>query len=314
MITGKDSNFVSAVVYIHNNEKELHFFCPALYEVLSQNFKNFEIIFVNDLSIDGSVELINSFSQKAEYGVFSLVNMSVYQGVEMSMNAGLDLAIGDFVFEFDSPFVDYEIVKVFEAYTHLLKGFDIVFVSPNKYSGFRSWFFYSVFNHYSRSQYRLRSDRFRILSRRAINRTKSINMKIPYRKAVYVQCGLKIGTEVYEQLAKVKARKNKKAYDYNKNTAIDSLILFTDVAYYLSFTMTLLLLFVALGTAVYTVSIYFGDHKPVPGWTTTMLFMSFGFFGVFMMMAVIVKYLSVISGLIFRKQEYLIESIQKLSR
>lgn len=32
----------------------------------------------------------------------TILNMSLHQGVEQAMNAGLDAAIGDFVFEFDS--------------------------------------------------------------------------------------------------------------------------------------------------------------------------------------------------------------------
>lgn len=41
-------------------------------------------------------------------------------------------------------------------------------------------------------------------------------------------------------------------------------------------------------------------------------FMALGFFGVFMLLTIILKYLSVILGLIFKHQRYLIADIEKL--
>ena len=38
----------------------------------------------------------------------NVVHMSFFQGLESAMNAGRDIAIGDFVFEFDDILVDYE--------------------------------------------------------------------------------------------------------------------------------------------------------------------------------------------------------------
>ena len=56
----------------------------------------------------------------------NVVHMGFFQGIESSMNAGRDLAIGDFVYEFDDIFVDYEPQVLREVYDKLISGNDIV--------------------------------------------------------------------------------------------------------------------------------------------------------------------------------------------
>lgn len=46
----KEKNFVSAVVYVHNAEKELSAFLAAVIRVLESNFEKSEIVCVNDFS------------------------------------------------------------------------------------------------------------------------------------------------------------------------------------------------------------------------------------------------------------------------
>lgn len=63
--------------------------------------------------------------------------------------------------------------------------------------------------------------------------------------------------------------------------------------------------------AIYSLVIYL-NGMAVVGWTTTMLFLSFGFFGFFILMTVVIKYLSLILNITFRKEKYLFQSIEKL--
>jgi len=314
MIVNKESNFISVVIYIHNGENKLEEFLFKVWKTIDENFKNFEIICVNDSSIDDSKKIVRDVASRVGSGIFSVVNMSIHQGVELSMNAGVDLAIGDYVIEFNKIDMDYDVSLIMQAYRRMLDGNDIVMVSPEKAKGFLSQLFYAIYNRYSNSQYKIRRDSFTIVSRRAINRIKSISQRIPYRKAMYVSCGLKIDTIVYTQSHYCKEEANRGTYSIKEKIAFDSLILFTNVAYKVSLFITMLLLLSSIVTAVYTVSIFLSKNKPVSGWTTIMLFLSFGFFGVFMMMAVLVKYLSVLVDLIFVKQRYLIESVEKISR
>ena len=310
MIINKEKNFVSAVVYIHNNENNVIDTLSNINQILHENFEKYEIICVNDYSIDRSVEQINRFYKDVKDAVVTILNMSYYQGLELSMGAGVDLAIGDFVFEFDSTSMDYSPKTIMEVYFKSLNGNDIVSAAPKKKMRRSSKLFYDIFNGYSNNPNKLKTETFRILSRRAINRVKSMNKTIPYRKAIYANCGLKVDTIYYECVKKVDVRKDDK--NARKDVAIESLILFTDVAYKTALAMVLIMMLGIIAVGIYTITV-FVNNQPVAGWTTTMLFLSMAFLGVFAILAVIIKYLSILVDLTFKKQKYMIESIEKLT-
>lgn len=311
MVTNKEKNFISAVLYIHNDEIHIVDTLRKVNDVLSDNFEKYEIICVNDYSTDKSTEKIKTFADGLKGSVISILNMSYYQGTELSMNAGVDLAIGDFVFEFDNIEMDYSVETIMEVYYQSLKGFDIVSATPQKPMKKTSLLFYNLFNEYSNNPNKLKTETFRILSRRAINRVQSMNKTIPYRKAIYANCGLKIDTIHYKSNIPNSLYK----YDENirKNIAIESLMLFTDIAYKAALFMTLLMMLGIILVGIYTVFVFM-SQQPVAGWTTTMLFLAVGFFGVFAILAVVIKYLSIIVDLIFKKQKYMIESIEKITK
>ena len=104
----KEKNFVSAVLYVYNAEDEIRIFLENMIKVLKENFEHSEIICVNDASTDKSAECIKRISEQIIGTTITLVNMSYYHGIENAMNAGVDLAIGDFVFEFDNTNMDYD--------------------------------------------------------------------------------------------------------------------------------------------------------------------------------------------------------------
>ncbi|WP_017413598.1 glycosyltransferase [Clostridium tunisiense] len=313
MVSNKEKNFISAVIYVNNNEDHIGYFLENLNSVLEENFEKYEIICVNDSSTDKSIEKIREFGDKVKGPVLSVINMSFYQGMELSMNAGVDLAIGDFVYEFDSLFIDYDLNTIIDLYRVSLKGFDIVSATSSKAKGTFSELFYKVFNSTSNSTYNIQTESFRILSRRAINRVHSMSKTIPYRKVMYANCGLKFERLVYSQIRQNKPKHTKEIRDKRKELATDSLILFTDIAYKFSITMTLVMMFIAILVGFYTVFIFLkGD--PVAGWTTTMLFLDFGFIGIFAVLAIIIKYLSILINLTFKMQKYTIESIEKITK
>ena len=104
----KEKNFVSAVIYIHNAEDRIEKFLKVIINVLEENFEHSEIICVNDASEDKSIDKIKEVSKIAVSTSVSVVNMSYFYGLEGAMNAGVDLSIGDFVFEFDNTFLDFD--------------------------------------------------------------------------------------------------------------------------------------------------------------------------------------------------------------
>ena len=214
------------------------------------------------------------------------------------------------------PAVSY-ILNTLEKKNYIVREIDAkdrrkisISATPEGGGRFTSRLFYRVFNRYANIQYQLETERFRILSRRAINRVHAMSRTIPYRKALYANCGLKL-----ERLRYRPAGDGGKAGADRERPrlAADALILFTNVAYRLALCLAFVMMALTLIVTGYTVVVYLSG-SPVEGWTTTMLFLGFGFFGMFAILTLVLKYLSVLVELSFRRQRYVFESIEKLSR
>lgn len=308
----KNNNFISAVIYVNNNENQIEEALSNINQILKQNFNKYEIICVNDASTDKTEEKIRKFATKLDDEVLVVINMSYYQGLELSMNAGVDLAIGDFVYEFDSIEQDYEQKIIMDVYEKCLQGYDIVSATSKTNKKRTSSLFYKIFNKYSNLKYKIHTETFRILSRRAINRIYSISKNIFYRKAIYASCGLAMYNLVYESRTKKRSKYSKDNKINRKETGINSLILFTNLGAKFSMIMSFIMIMITIIVALYTV-IIFMNNNPIQGWTTTMLFLSIAFGGLFVIMTMIIKYLEIIIKIIFREKNYTVESIDKLN-
>ena len=309
----KYKKFVSAVAYVHDAECSIEHFLKTCYRVLDDNFENYEIICVNDSSTDNSKQIIRKFASTVSRGIISIVNTGFYQGVEASIQAGIDLAIGDFIFEFDDIAIDYHPNLIMQCYDRCIQGVDIVSCGTREGSRVSSQVFYSIYNYFSDTQYPLKSETFRVVSRRAINRIYSMSPNPIYRKALYKNCGLRTDYFVYKKdtYAPSPGKRNhilKNPHD----TAITSLVLFTNVAYNAAFVLTIIMMLGTLGSAAYVMIVYLLGIA-APGYTTMMVLIAGSFFALFAVMTVVIKYLSLILRFAFQHQRYVVESIEKLT-
>ena len=314
-MNNKEKNFVSAVLYVHNAENSIRQFLKTILSTLEECFEYSEVICVNDASSDASIEMIKEISKTAEGVSVSVLHMSYFHGVELAMNAGVDLSIGDFVFEFDSTEMDFDASQIMRVYKKALEGYDIVSATPEKKQKISSKIFYYVFNKYANYAHKTNTERFRVLSRRVINRVSSMNKSIPYRKAVYANCGLKATNLLYPVIAQTKnaVKGDRTEKKYRRNLAVDALILFTDVGYRFSIGMTLCMMLITIFMVCYSVMIYLTSN-PVAGWTTTILFLSVVFFGLFGVLTIIIKYLQILIDLVFKRSRYSFEGVEKLTK
>lgn len=309
----KEKNFISAVIYVYNAETRVSTFLQGIMHIFEANFEHTEIICVNDCSDDDSTLCIKQLSYMAQNVNVEILNLSYFHGLETAMNAGIELAIGDFVFEFDNTIMDFTEDDVMKIYNKALEGYDIVGASSDGKENMWSHTFYFLFDKFADMSYQMHTESFRILSRRLINRIDSMNKSVPYRKAIYARCGLKADNLVYHRIAQNESHElDKREKRYRKTLAIDSLLLFTKVGYHFSVTMTVMMMIMAIFMVVYSVVTYL-LNDPVEGWTTTILFLSFAFFGLFAVLSVVIKYLQLLLDLVFRRRRYNFESIEKLN-
>lgn len=313
MIKNKENKFISAIVYVHNNENEIGQFLENIYKELNSNFLEYEIICVNDGSIDDSVLEIQKVSKKFKNTVVSILNIGLERdkyNKELSMKAGIDLSIGDYIYEFDNINLDCNLDVIVDAYKKIIDGYDIVNVRSSKKEKISSRLFYSIFNKYSNNIYKLNTESFRIVSRRAINKVETINKSFLYRKIAYITSGLPIGTIIYNPVRKIKTINGNKKYE--RSLAIDSILLFTNLSYKVSILITMIMILSATITGGYTLLIFVRTNS-VNDTTAIISLASFAFFFVFLILTIIIKLLKIIIDLLFKKQDCIIESIRKIT-
>ena len=307
-----EKKFVSIVVYMDNCAGEIEAFLSGAVNVIQENFESYEFICVDDACTDESADIVKRFAAGNDIrGMVSVVHMGKYQGIEPSMNAGRDIAIGDFVYEFDQVEMDYPPELIMAAYVKMTEGYDMVSVSPTSGIRFFSRIFYGLYNMSNRGKGRISTDSFRIISRRAINRIKSMGNYIPYRKAVYANCGLETSVITYER----DKRKAGKERSYQRvRLAMESFVYFTNFLERVSSIICVFFLLTTVAFVSYSLIDYIVYKNAIEGWTSTICFLSFGFFGMFLMLTIVMKYMSVMLNLMFKRQNYLVSSIEKVGR
>lgn len=316
MVQNKEKNFVSCVIYLHNESDNVKNFLQQICQVMQDNFEKYEIVCVNDGCVDDTVDKVKEFlAESRQNPVVSLINLSFYQGMESAMNAGCDLAVGDFLFEFEGCRLDFEIGMLMKVYHRALQGYDVVAMAPKHGVPLSSKLFYMLYNWGSRYHAKIRQERFRIVSRRAVNRVNQMNIYVPYRKAMYMNSGLKTDTIVYDNKKEVAGRsKNREEIGNRSTLAADTIIIFTNVLEKLSMAVSATLLGALVIMFIYLIWSIFSKVRPVEGWLSIMALMAFGFFMISVMLTLIFKYLSVLLNMSFKRQRYVIEGVEKLTR
>lgn len=310
-IPKKEKNFISAVIYARNNAASIKQYLQDFYSFFHDNFETYEIIVVNDASTDDTELQVTELFRSYQSQSLSLVNMSHYQGVEASIIAGVDYAIGDYVVELDTVFADYDLQVIMDAYRKCTEGFDIVTASPDV-TNFSSRIFYKVFNAYSKINYKLGTERFRILSRRAINRINSITVSITYRKAVYYTSGLKSCMIKFRSVNPRLSKAIRPVLAERLTLAMKSLLLFTDIVVKMAFYLALSMFLFSIVVAVYALWAKLIYQQIVEGWTTLMLFLAISFSGIFVLIAFLIKYVSLNFDLNNKNKNYIYSSFQKI--
>lgn len=85
---------ISVIIPVYNKERSLK---KTIHSVLSQSFKDLEILCVNDGSTDSSLEILKSFDDK-RIRIVSQAN----SGVSAARNKGLELSKGEWLFFLDA--------------------------------------------------------------------------------------------------------------------------------------------------------------------------------------------------------------------
>ena len=186
---------ISVLIPCHNEEKSLPLLYPELVKLMDStpNYQ-WELMFVNDGSTDGTLELLRQLRQQDQRVNF--VDLSRNFGKEAAMLAGFDYVTGDCMVIIDADLQDPpelipEMIKWWE------QGYEDVY-AKRKTRGRESWLrkwlslmFYRLLQSSSRFDVLQNVGDFRLLDRSCINALRQMRESERYTKGMYSWIGFK---------------------------------------------------------------------------------------------------------------------------
>ncbi|CAG9431362.1 Putative teichuronic acid biosynthesis glycosyltransferase TuaG [Providencia alcalifaciens] len=112
------NELVSVIMPSYNSKEYIK---AAINSVLNQSYTNLELIIINDSSIDGTLEIIESFTDQR----IKIINSISNEGVALSRNKGISLSRGKYISFLDSDDL-WEMDKLANQIRYLNDGFDLV--------------------------------------------------------------------------------------------------------------------------------------------------------------------------------------------
>lgn len=183
---------LSIVVPIFDEEDVLPQFHKRLGVVLDTMECEAEVVYVNDGSTDGTLDVIQTLRENDAR--VALIDFSRNFGKEIAMTAGFDHARGDAVVVIDADLQDPpELIP--ELYNHYREGYDVVYAQRMSRAGegqlkkLTAFLFYRLIRVVTRVQIAADTGDFRLLSRRALEALNKLREQHRFMKGLYAWIG-----------------------------------------------------------------------------------------------------------------------------
>ena len=199
-----DKKCISVVVSVYNEELSLARFYETTVGVLEHCSWDYELVFVNDGSADGSIDLLKGFAD--ENKKVRVVNFSRNFGHEAAMIAGIDYASGDGIVCMDAdlqhpPELLVQMIDAIEK-----EGYDRATARRVSRKGeplIRSAFskaFYSIINHVTVLDLISGSTDYCLMKRTVVDSIVSMSEKERFTKGIYSWVGFRNKWIEYENV------------------------------------------------------------------------------------------------------------------
>ena len=194
--------FLSIVAPCYNEEAVIDIFLEKIFEVLERLGRSFEIVFVNDGSRDGTLELLKAKAK--EYAGVRVINLSRNFGKEAALTAGMDAARGEVVVPIDVDLQDppeliLEFVKKYE------EGYDVVVgkradrTTDTHAKRISAELFYKMHNKISDIEIPHNVGDYRLMSRRVVEELKKLPETQRFMKGIFAWLGFKTAVVEYKR-------------------------------------------------------------------------------------------------------------------
>ncbi|WP_207535804.1 glycosyltransferase family 2 protein [Desertivirga arenae] len=283
---------VSVVIPIFNEEGNVAKIVDALYEILNR-YSDFEILFVNDGSTDGTLQVLRAIS--SEKNQIKYLSFSRNFGHQNALKAGLDNAEGDCIISMDGDLQHppHLIPSLIEKW---LEGYDVVYTlrkEDPRLGFFKRWsanLFYKTINSLSDISIEKGSADFRLISKAVNEVIRTLPENPIFFRGMIKWLGFKqIGIEYMPE----ERLWGKSKYSLSKmfKFAIIGVTGFSIKPLHLSTLIGSFLSFFSFCYGLYAIAAYFFSNATVSGWTSILALIAFIGGVQLLMMGIIGEYL-----------------------
>jgi len=298
---------LSLVIPIYNEEEVLPQLDVRLKELLKTLAIDTEVVFVNDGSKDKSIDLLRRMaSHEPRYRV---IGFSRNFGHQRAITAGMEKSRGRAVVVMDADLQDPPEV-ILEMVAKWREGYDVVYGRRRSRAGESAFklvtakIFYRIFAALIPIEVPLDTGDFRLMSRRVVTTMRGLRESHRFVRGLVAWVGFKQTAVEYDRAARA-AGETKYPLKKMIAFAIDGIASFSIQP--LRFA-TYVGAFVGAASVLYAIAsvISWFAGRTVPGWTTTVMLVSFLFSVQFFMLGVLGEYVGRIYEQVKRRPLYII--------
>lgn len=299
---------LSMVISVYNEEEVLDKFYDA-FEKISKGFSwEYELIFVNDGSVDNSLNILKKLSENK---FVKVINFSRNFGHEAAMIAGIDYASGDGIICMDAD-LQHPLECIFPIVEKFNEGYEVINMVrlENKSAGLlkniTSKLFYKVINKLSNqaSFEENASDFFAISGRVADVLKNNYREKCRFLRGYVQSVGFKKTTLEYTAAERAGGQSHysiKKLFKFSINT----IVCFSDLPLKLGVFTGILSALAGLIVLIYTLCTC---HNAPSGYATIVVLICFLFAVLFLIIGIIGEYLAVLFAELKDRPIYIVDN------
>ena len=290
-LTMKIDKFVSVIAPLYNNADIVVHYIEETISILKNNYTNYELVLVDDGSLDNTVELAASMLDKFE-GI-RLLRLSREFGEEVAITAGLETVIGDFTVVMlplmDPPSMIPEFVK------YCIEGSDVVF-GVRRTRSHENWLtrcatalFYWYCHKILKLDLTKNATQFRCMSRQVVNAIIQIKDSYRHLRLFSSYVGYARKPIVYDP---IKPGKNARKRSFSESVNQALTIIMENSVHPLRF-VSWLGVFAATSNLIYAgyiVAVYLLKEDIMQGWTTLSLQNAGQFFFITVILTALCEY------------------------
>ena len=268
---------LSIILPTYNEKENVHKIYEAIKEVITPLKLNYEIIYVDDNSPDGTIEIVKQLRESDPNVKYIL--MSRRFGDQKCLMAGLAHANGDAVITMDAD-LEHPPRYIPQMISAWEDGAEIVVMkrSQKDYSNiFKKWseiLFYKFLGIISSSQIIYRFAGFALMDKKVVKALRKFQENDPFLRGLITLVGFK-RTELFYDEDKRIAGKTKYSILNMIKLGVSGITSFSNIPLYLSFYLGLAIVFLSL---LYSILIFYEVLMiglVIPGWVSTILIVIF---------------------------------------